>query len=166
MADLVRVGVGDDYDVLVGRGIATFAVDLLADWVAKVLVVHAPTGRDLAALLAARIEAGGRTAYLHEVPDAEAAKTPIVAAQAWGVLGQAGFTRSDAVIGVGGGAVTDVAGFIAATWLRGVAVVQVPTSLVGMVDAAAVSYTHLDVYKRQPRGRPRADADLVRRLVR
>jgi len=84
MADLVRVGVGDDYDVLVGRGIATFAVDLLADGVAKVLVVHAPTGRDLAALLAARIEAGGRTAYLHEVPDAEAAKTPIVAAQAWG----------------------------------------------------------------------------------
>ena len=54
MADLVRVGVGDDYDVLVGRGIATFAVDLLADWVAKVLVVNAPTGRDLAALLAAR----------------------------------------------------------------------------------------------------------------
>ena len=51
-------------------------------------------------------------------------------------LGPAGFTRTDAVVGVGGGAVTDLAGFVAACWLRGVRVVQVPTSLLGMVDAA------------------------------
>ncbi|MGH3731748.1 MAG: 3-dehydroquinate synthase, partial [Micromonosporaceae bacterium] len=54
----------------------------------------------------------------------------------WETLGRAGFTRSDAVIGVGGGAVTDLAGFVAACWLRGTAVLQVPTNVLGMVDAA------------------------------
>ena len=144
MAELVRVSVGGEYDVLVGRGITASAVDLLPDGVEKVLVVHARTGATIATALAARLEAGGRTAYLHEVPDAEAAKTPAVAADAWGVLGRAGFTRSDAVIGVGGGAVTDLAGFIAATWLRGVAVVAVPTTLVGMVDAAVGGKTGIN----------------------
>jgi 3-dehydroquinate synthase len=62
----------------------------------------------------------------------------------WGVLGQAGFTRSDAVVGVGGGAVTDLAGFVAATWLRGVAVVQVPTTLLAMVDAAVGGKTGIN----------------------
>jgi 3-dehydroquinate synthase len=51
-------------------------------------------------------------------------------------LGQADFTRSDVVIGFGGGAATDLAGFVAATWLRGVQLIQVPTTLLGMVDAA------------------------------
>jgi 3-dehydroquinate synthase len=59
-----------------------------------------------------------------------------VAAYAWSVLGQIGFTRDDLVVGLGGGAVTDLAGFVAATWLRGVRVVHVPTTLLGMVDAA------------------------------
>ena len=57
------------------------------------------------------------------VPDGEAAKTAEVAADLWALLGRRGFTRSDAVVGVGGGATTDLAGFVAATWLRGVAVV-------------------------------------------
>ena len=55
-----------------------------------------------------------------EVPDAEEAKTAQVAAYCWQALGQAGFTRTDVVVGVGGGATTDLAGFVAATWLRGV----------------------------------------------
>ena len=67
------------------------------------------------------LAAQGFEAFVAEVPDAEEAKTAEVAAFLWGVLGQAGFTRSDAVVGVGGGAVTDLAGFVAATWLRGVA---------------------------------------------
>jgi 3-dehydroquinate synthase len=70
------------------------------------------------------------------VPDAEAAKSVEVAERLWAVLGQSGFTRSDAIVGVGGGTVTDLAGFVAATWLRGVKVVQVPTTLLAMVDAA------------------------------
>jgi 3-dehydroquinate synthase len=70
------------------------------------------------------------------VPDAEAGKSIEVAARCWDALGAAGFTRTDVVVGVGGGAVTDLAGFVAAAWLRGVRWVPVSTSLLGMVDAA------------------------------
>ena len=58
--------------------------------------------------------------------------------------GEAGFTRSDAVVTVGGGATTDVGGFVAATWLRGVRVVHVPTTLLGMVDAAVGGKTGIN----------------------
>ena len=60
------------------------------------------------------------------------------------MLGQASFTRTDVVVGVGGGAVTDLAGFVAATWLRGVRVVQVPTTLLAMVDAAVGGKTGIN----------------------
>src|SRR6185436_15611518 len=84
----------------------------------------------------AALRDAGRSVLPIEVPDAEAGKTIEVAARCWDALGGARFTRTDAVVGVGGGAVTDLAGFVAACWLRGVAVVHVPTSLLGMVDAA------------------------------
>ena len=70
------------------------------------------------------------------VPDGEAAKDIGVAARLWSQLAAAGVGRTDAIVGVGGGAVTDLAGFVAATWLRGVRVVLVPTTLLGMTDAA------------------------------
>jgi 5-deoxy-5-amino-3-dehydroquinate synthase len=60
-------------------------------------------------------------------------------------VGAAGFTRTDAVVGVRGGAVTDVAGFVAACWLRGVRYVPVPTSLLGMVDAAVGGKTGVNL---------------------
>ena len=81
---------------------------------------------------------------LAEVPDAEAAKRVEVAAFCWQVLGQTDFTRTDAVVGFGGGATTDLAGFVAATWLRGVALVQVPTTVLGMVDAAVGGKTGIN----------------------
>ncbi len=60
------------------------------------------------------------------------------------MLGQSGFTRTDAIVGVGGGATTDLAGFAAATWLRGVRVVHIPTTLLGMVDAAVGGKTGIN----------------------
>ena len=123
------------YDVLVGPGAIAQLPEVLGDRVAKVLIVHPPTlGARASALretLSTRFEV-----YLAEVPDAEDAKRIEVAAFCWQILGQTDFTRSDAVIGLGGGATTDLAGFVAATWLRGVRLVQVPTSVAGMVDAA------------------------------
>ncbi len=53
------------------------------------------------------------------IPDGEAAKTESTLHTVWNWLGAAGFTRSDLVVGIGGGTVTDFAGFVAATWLRG-----------------------------------------------
>src|SRR4029079_15491202 len=72
------------------------------------------------------------------------AKTAEVATQCWEALGRAGFTRSDAVVTVGGGATTDLGGFVAATCRRGVRVVHVPTTLLGMVDAAVGGKTGIN----------------------
>jgi 3-dehydroquinate synthase len=138
------IRVGDEYDVLVGRGLLDELPGLLGDSVQRVLVVHpralAATGEGVREALLA----SGYEAYAAEVPDAEEAKTAQVAAFLWGVLGQAGFTRSDAVVSVGGGATTDLTGFVAATWLRGVRVVHVPTTLLGMVDAAVGGKTGIN----------------------
>jgi 3-dehydroquinate synthase len=125
------------YEISVGRGILTRVAEALEPSVRKVLVVHPPTlGKRAAALREQLMDDGSREVLLAEIPDAEAGKRIEVAAFCWQVMGQADFTRTDAVVGFGGGAVTDVAGFVAATWLRGVQVVQVPTTVLGMVDAA------------------------------
>ncbi|MBW4030088.1 MAG: iron-containing alcohol dehydrogenase [Acidobacteria bacterium] len=71
-----------------------------------------------------------------EVPDGEAAKTLASLEQVCEQLARHQVSRHDVVVGVGGGAITDLAGFAAAVYLRGVAVLQVPTSIVGQVDAA------------------------------
>ena len=81
---------------------------------------------------------------LAEIPDAEDAKRVEVAAFCWQIMGQTDFTRTDAVIGLGGGATTDLAGFVAATWLRGVELIQVPTTVLGMVDAAVGGKTGIN----------------------
>jgi 3-dehydroquinate synthase len=122
------------YDIIVGRGIRSALGDALPPAARKVLIIHPPT-------LAAQAEAmretlSDREVLLAEIPDAEQGKRIEVAAFCWQVMGKADFTRTDAVIGFGGGAVTDLAGFVAATWLRGVEVVQLPTTVLGMVDAA------------------------------
>lgn len=74
--------------------------------------------------------------HIFVIPDGEAGKNFETLIKLWDWLAAAGFTRSDLVVGIGGGAVTDVAGFAAATWLRGIDWVAIPTSLAGMVDAA------------------------------
>jgi shikimate kinase/3-dehydroquinate synthase len=79
------------------------------------------------------------------LPVGEAAKTVAVARQAWTRLGEFGLERGDVIVGLGGGAATDVAGFIAATYHRGIPWIAVPTSLVGMVDAAVGGKTGIDL---------------------
>ncbi len=122
------------YDVVVGHGLADRLPALLGEGT-RVAVVHPEslTGPVEAVLEAIRPH---HHVLALGVPDGEAAKTPSVAADCWEALGEVGFTRSDAVVTVGGGATTDLGGFVAATWLRGVRVVHVPTTLLGMVDAA------------------------------
>ena len=143
MTDVTTIPVGGEqpYDVLVGRDLLG-ALPALLPGASRVAVLYAPPLKDYATRIADAVEA---TPLPIELPDAEAGKTVEVAARCWDALGAAGFTRTDAVIGVGGGAVTDVAGFVAACWLRGVRVVQVPTSLLGMVDAAVGGKTGVNI---------------------
>jgi 3-dehydroquinate synthase len=82
--------------------------------------------------------------HIFQVPDGEEGKSISTLTNLWNWLGAAGFTRSDLVIGIGGGAITDVAGFAAASWLRGIDWVAVPTSLAGMVDASVGGKTGIN----------------------
>ena len=136
------------YDIAIGRGILDRVSAALDAGVRKVLVVHPPTlaarVAELRDRLLADVENGQREVLLAEVPDAEQGKRVEVAAFCWQVMGQADFTRSDAVVGYGGGAVTDLAGFVAATWLRGVQLVQVPTTVLGLVDASVGGKTGIN----------------------
>jgi len=134
--DTVRVSGEPGYDVLIGRAMLDDVVAGVPNNVAKILLVHQTALQVAADALADALRSKGLEVIQAAVPDGEDAKRIEVASWCWGLLGQSDFTRSDLVIGFGGGAVTDLAGFVAATWLRGVALIQVPTTLLGMVDAA------------------------------
>jgi len=123
------------YDVEIGHGVRDRLPALLGDDVRRVALLHAP---------GLTVDLPGYEVLDVELPDGESAKSAAVVADCWERLGAAGFTRSDAVVTVGGGATTDLGGFVAATWLRGVRVVHVPTSLLGMVDAAVGGKTGID----------------------
>jgi len=132
---VIEVGGERPYPVVVGRDLLDRLPPLLAG-AARAAVLHAPPLSGYADRAAHALRRAGIAPLVLDVPDAEAGKTVEVAAGCWEALGSAGFTRTDAVVGVGGGAVTDLAGFVAACWLRGVPAVHLPTSLLGMVDAA------------------------------
>ncbi|RSN10296.1 3-dehydroquinate synthase [Nonomuraea sp. WAC 01424] len=141
-----RITVSGDspYDVVIGSGVQAELPGLLRPGVRTVAVVRPQGLPELSRpVLAALADAGYAVADL-PVPDGEACKTPEVAAGLWSALGRHGLTRSDAVVGVGGGATTDLAGFVAGTWLRGVQVVLVPTTLLAMVDAAVGGKNGID----------------------
>jgi 3-dehydroquinate synthase len=135
---------GENYDVVVGRGLLASLPGLLGERVQRVLVIHPRALRLTGDTVREELAAAGFTALTAEIPDAEEGKHIEVASFCWQVLGQNDFTRSDAVVAVGGGAVTDLAGFVAATWLRGVKVIHMPTSLLGMVDAAVGGKTGIN----------------------
>jgi 3-dehydroquinate synthase len=132
------------YQVLVGSDLLDEVPNLLGPGVHRVALLHPPTMIKSAESLVHLLSSAGMRPIRIDVPDAEAAKTVAVAERCWSILGNAGFTRSDAVVGLGGGATTDLAGFVAATWLRGVRLVMVPTTLLGMVDAAVGGKTGIN----------------------
>ncbi len=146
MADPTRMRVAGaaPYDVVVGSGLLGDLPGMLGEGVRRVAVIHphalAATGEAIRADLAGQ----GYDAHAIEIPDAEEAKLAPVASFCWQVLGRTGFTRSDAVVTVGGGSTTDLGGFVAATWLRGVRVVHLPTTLLAMVDAAVGGKTGIN----------------------
>jgi 3-dehydroquinate synthase len=131
------------YDVLVGPGVLESVAELLGP-AHRVAVIHPDALSALGNSLRERLATRGYEAHAVVVPTGEDAKTADVASFCWKVLGQSEFTRTDVIVGLGGGATTDLAGFVAATWLRGVRLVQVPTSLLGMVDAAVGGKTAIN----------------------
>lgn len=142
---VVGVAGPSPYDIHVGRNNLDDAANRVAEIGARrALIVHQGPLTEVAQSLAAKLDAAGIEAVPAEIPDAEAGKTLEVTGGLWDLLGERRFSRQDVVVGLGGGAATDLAGFVAATWMRGIRVVQVPTSLLAMVDAAVGGKTGIN----------------------
>ncbi len=132
-----------DYPVFVGRGL--MREDRLAGiWPLDRSASHpfCVTDETVATLYAGRL---GDTRALVSIPPGERHKTLASAERVWHELAAAGMTRADHVVALGGGVVGDLAGFCAATYQRGVPVVQVPTTLVAQVDSAYGGKTGVDL---------------------
>jgi 3-dehydroquinate synthase len=147
VSEIVRIEVGGErpYPVLVGRGVRDeLATTVTGLGAAAAVLVHQPALADVAERVRGDLAAAGVDAHRVEIPDAEDGKALGVAGFCWEVCGRIGLTRGDVVVSLGGGAATDLAGFVAATWMRGVRVVHVPTTLLAMVDAAVGGKTGIN----------------------
>lgn len=134
----VRVPLGDrSYDVLVGNG-ARSGLSALLPRTARRVAVVTQAGVPL------EVDPG-LPFERFEIGQGEQFKSLATIESLCQGFARMGLTRNDVVVGVGGGMVTDVAGFAAASWHRGVAVVHVSTTLLGMIDAAVGGKTGVNL---------------------
>ncbi|GAA4790912.1 3-dehydroquinate synthase [Corynebacterium canis] len=141
---VISVTGASPYDVTIAHGVTPQIVAAVRADCTNVLIIHQEPLMAAAENLAAALRARGLKVFAAEVPDAEAGKTLAVAGELWDRCGELGLGRRDVIIGLGGGAVTDLAGFVAACWMRGIDVIQVPTTLLAMVDAAVGGKTGIN----------------------
>ena len=131
MSAAIHVSADEDYEVLVG---CSWREELRARASERTRCAVITTESMKSAL--GNLEAGDCEFIYCIIPDGEEGKSPDVLLKLWNWFAAAGFTRSDLVVGIGGGAITDIAGFAAATYLRGIDWIAIPTSVAGAVDAA------------------------------
>ena len=145
MSTTIKVTGHQPSTIVVGRDLGFAPITAALDEAAtKVLIIHARPLSARAAALAEHLRSLGYEVATADHPDAEAGKAIEVVAGLWDTCGHLQLGRKDAIIAMGGGATTDVAGFVAATWLRGVTLINVPTTLLGMVDAAVGGKTGIN----------------------
>ena len=161
----ITIALNQSYDVLIGAGILPQigkhirAVLPKAQLVAIVTDDH--VGAEYAEKVTQAIEAVGLSAVCYSIKPGEASKNGenYLAVLEW--LAEQGLTRSDCVLALGGGVVGDLAGFVAATYRRGVPFVQVPTTLLAMVDSSVGGKTAINL----PSGKNLAGAFYQPKLV-
>ena len=143
MLDRILIPEGE---AVVGRGVVDRG-PILPDRPgrAKAAVLTQPGAVMHASRVVGSLAAAGVEADMRVLPDRDAAKSIEVLAEVYRWLAEVGIGRHDTVVGVGGGAVTDLAGFAAATWLRGVESVLVPTTLLAAVDASIGGKTGINI---------------------
>ncbi|MDO5494147.1 MAG: 3-dehydroquinate synthase [bacterium] len=141
MGEVIPVSTGKPYEVRVGWGVSRELAQTL-EGRHKIAIIHPQSQREAATHIAATLTSDKT---LIEIPEGEAAKTVRVLESVWGELAAHGFTRDDAIVGLGGSAVMEVAGFVAATWMRGIDQVSVPTTLQAMVDTAIGGKTGINI---------------------
>jgi 3-dehydroquinate synthase len=135
---VIRVSSEHQYDVVIGNA----WLDELASEISKysrVAIFFSEAQKDSIPKISADADI-----HYFPLPDGESAKNSQTIAQMWDWMGSIGFTRSDLVVAIGGGTVTDVTGFLSATWMRGVDWLAIPTTLAGMVDASVGGKTGIN----------------------
>ncbi|MEY4348046.1 MAG: hypothetical protein RIS43_465 [Actinomycetota bacterium] len=137
----IRVNTERPYDVHVGRGLGASVAAAVPATASKVAIFYAPAVEKFAEFIAHQISL---PVVKLALADSEQAKTVEQLQKCWDILGDEKFTRNDVIISVGGGATTDVVGFAAASWLRGIGVIHVPTTVLAMVDAAVGGKTGIN----------------------
>lgn len=135
----IIVNAEHEYSVIIGQEWSQTLIPLMSNRSRVAVIVSSQFSPELDAIKSVDAEV-----HVFQVPDGEEGKSSSNLINLWNWLGAAGFTRSDLIVGIGGGAVTDLAGFAAATWLRGVDWIAVPTSLAGMVDASVGGKTGIN----------------------
>jgi 3-dehydroquinate synthase len=145
---LIPVSLGaQSYAIVVERGgLATIGARLRALGVGSraALVTSASILRLFGKTVTESLEEAGFTVTVVDVPDGESAKTLAVAERCWNALLAARLDRTSTVVALGGGAVGDLAGFVAATYMRGLNFVQLPTTVLAQVDASIGGKTAID----------------------
>ena len=135
----VPVPLGDRaYDIAIAPGLIDQAGERLRRFVGRqvLVVADATVDRHHGARLRASLEAAGIRVHVATFPAGEPSKSLASAERLWQACAEARIDRSDAVIGFGGGVSGDLAGFVAACWMRGVTFLQIPTTLLAMVDSS------------------------------
>ena len=140
---------GRSYDILIERNLLDRAGERVRAVCSRAERLFVVTDSNVGPLYGARLKkslaAAGFSVAIHTVPAGEGAKCASRLAQLWEAMMEFGLTRTDAVIALGGGVVGDLAGFAAATILRGVDFVQIPTTLLSQVDSSVGGKVAIDL---------------------
>jgi 3-dehydroquinate synthase len=143
----ITVPLGErSYDIEIAPGLIDHLAS--ANWLDQYAEIAILTNDEVAPLyaktLSDQLQQNGRKVLLFAEPAGEQYKSAEWLQRAWDALADFGLTRRGAIIAIGGGVVGDWAGFVAATWMRGVAFVQIPTTLLAMVDSSVGGKTGIN----------------------
>lgn len=144
----ITVSATNTYDIYIGRGLLNRIGELTAQICPNstaVIISDSHVWPLYGTVVAASMESAGIRTLHYVFPAGEASKTTATYFSILNFLAENKLTRSDIIIALGGGVVGDISGFCAATYLRGVRYIQIPTSLLAMVDSSVGGKTAIDL---------------------
>ncbi len=140
----LTVNVSQAYPIYFGENLAAFIAETVQEK-RLAMISNETVGPLYASELANILEQAGKLVFIHVIPDTEDSKSPEMFAKLLAELAQNNLDRKSAVLALGGGVVGDLAGFVAASYMRGIAFYQIPTNLLSMVDSSVGGKTGINL---------------------
>lgn len=144
----IRVKTSSEYDVLIGKQLIHYTGEILTNIISqcKVAIVTDDVVDNLySAVVESSLKRSGYKVYKFVFKNGEESKNICTYGDILSFLAENTFTRTDCVLALGGGVVGDIAGFVSATFLRGIKYVQVPTTLLSQIDSSVGGKTAIDL---------------------